>query len=153
MQFFSSNSNWPITFQQFSFPLFWEKESTVDSLSLSLSVSSLTWAAQLDNACTTPKDCTACRAGLKALVPGQPSEQEAEISRNFFTPLTVGRVSSKPEKPEKKPETENSGTGRARFHFIKFQVSQVRPEETRKFWVGSGFGFFRVFGHSNIHPT
>ena len=56
--------------------------------------------------------------------------------------------SSKPEKPEKKPEPKNSGPGRAGFHLIKFQVSQVTPEKTRKIRVGSGFGYFRVFAHS-----
>ena len=79
----------------------------------------------------------------------------------FFTPLAkfshllqnvrvCNRV-PKTRKPEKKPETENSGRVRTRFHFIKFQVSQVRPEETRKFRVGSGFGYFRVFAHSSCY--
>ena len=54
----------------------------------------------------------------------------------------------KTQKPGKKSEPENLGSGRAEFHLIKFQVSQVRPEKTRKFRFGSGFGYFRVFAHS-----
>ena len=56
----------------------------------------------------------------------------------FHISITVGRVSNmvlETQKPEKKPEPENSGPGRAGFHLIKFQVSQVRPEKTRKFQV------------------
>ena len=54
----------------------------------------------------------------------------------------------KTREPEKKPEPENSGPGRAGFHLIKFQVSQVRHQKTRKIRVGSGSGYFRVFAHS-----
>ena len=57
--------------------------------------------------------------------------------------------SSKPWKPDKKPEPKNLGSNRAGFHLIKFQVSQFIPKKTRKFWVGSGFGYFQVFAHSN----
>ena len=51
---------------------------------------------------------------------------------------------------EKKPETENLGQGRAGVHLIKFQVSRVTPHKARKIRVGSGYGYFRVFAHSNF---
>ena len=62
--------------------------------------------------------------------------------------LNVGRVCPKPEKPGKKPEPENLGPGQVGFHYIRLQVSQVSHLKTQKIRVGSGFGFFRVFGHS-----
>ena len=52
-------------------------------------------------------------------------------------------------KPGKKPEPENSGRGRAGFHFIRFQVSRAIPQKNPKIRVGSGFGILRVFGHSS----
>ena len=53
------------------------------------------------------------------------------------------------ETQEKKPKPENSGPGQAGLHLIKIQVSQVTPEKTRKTRVGSDFGYFRDFVHSN----
>jgi hypothetical protein len=55
-----------------------------------------------------------------------------------------------PENLGKNPNQKNSGPGRAGFHLIKFQVSQVTPQKTRKIRVGSGFGDFRVFAHSTL---
>ena len=48
-----------------------------------------------------------------------------------------------------KPEPKNLGSSWAGFHLIKFPVSQFITEKTRKFWVGSGFGYFQIFAHSN----
>ena len=44
------------------------------------------------------------------------------------------------QKPGKKPKPENLGPGRAGFHLLKFQVSQLRHQKTQKFRVG-----FRIF--------
>ena len=47
-----------------------------------------------------------------------------------------------PENPRENPDL-----GRVGFHIRKFQVSQVRHEKTRKFWVKSGF---RVSGFCTL---
>ena len=99
------------------------------------------------------------RAIAAAVLVQLSSRSSSKIFAKFFHTslcVCVGRVGNivlETRETREKPEPEFSGQGRAEFYLIKFQVSQVRPEETRKFWVGSGFGFFRVFGHSNIHPT
>ena len=57
----------------------------------------------------------------------------------------VQHVRRNPGNP-RKTRTQKFGFG---FHLIKFPVSQFITEKTRKFWVGSGFGYFQIFAHSN----
>ena len=100
---------------------------------------------------------TVVHAGLKALLPNRPESEQQQKFREISSHLSVSfcfcRVCNipKPEKPEKKPQPENSGPGRDGIHLIKFQVSQVTPGKTRKIRVGSGFEYFRVFGHSSMN--